>query len=339
MRITRPRLSALTIVTASLLVAPRPCLSQATSSTSLLRAEADIPLPGGTTRFDYQSLDATTGRLFISHMGDGAVVVFDTKQSKVIANVPGFPVVTGVLAVPSLKRLYASVTKNHEIAVMDTENLQVVARIKDGEFPDGLAYSPETQKLFVSDESGAVDSVIDVTTNQKKNAIAMGGEVGNTQYDATSHLVYACVQTRNELVAIDPVSETIKSRYALREADHPHGFYIDDQHGKAYISCQGNNKLLVFDLTTHQVEDVFAIGEDPDVLAYDRGLNLLYVACEGGVVSMFKCDGRKLQKLGDVPVGPNCHTVAVDSDTHRVYFPLKNVNGRPVLRVMVPQVQ
>lgn len=30
------------------------------------------------------------------------------------------------------------------------------------------------------------------------------------------------------------------------------------------------------------------------------------------------------------------HSVAVDPQTHRVYFPLQNVNGHGVLRIMAP---
>src|SRR5205823_3356779 len=41
---------------------------------NLLKTIADVPLPGGTTRFDYQSLDPSTGYLYLSHMGDGTVV-------------------------------------------------------------------------------------------------------------------------------------------------------------------------------------------------------------------------------------------------------------------------
>jgi len=33
-------------------------------------------IPGGATRFDYQSFDPSTNRLYLSHMGDGDVVVF-----------------------------------------------------------------------------------------------------------------------------------------------------------------------------------------------------------------------------------------------------------------------
>ena len=310
--------------------------SEAVTAQGFLKTVADVRLPGGTTRFDYQSLDPKSGRLYLSHMGDGNVVVFDTKTNKVVANIPGFPVVTGVLVVPALKSVYASVTRNHEVAVLDTERLVVSKRIKDGKFPDGLAYSPETQKVFVSDEAGGVETVIDTKRNERVNAIEMGGEVGNTQYDPVSHLIYACVQTRNELVEINPETDKIQARYHLSVGDHPHGFYIDDQNGKAYIACEGDNKLLVFDMKNHSVENVFSVAAGPDVLAFDRGLQLLYVACESGEVSLFRYSSGKLEKVGNVNVGPNSHSVSVDSETHRAYFPLKNVNGSPILRIMTP---
>ncbi len=307
-----------------------------TNAQSFLKPVADIRLAGGPTRFDYQSLDPTTGRLYLSHMGDGSVVVFDTQGNKVIGNIPALPTVTGVLLVPSVKTLYASVAGNHEIAVIDPERLVVTKRIPNGKFPDGLAYSPETHKLFVSDESGGVETVIDVRTNERIDTIKMGGEVGNTQYDSSSHLVYACVQTRNELVEINPETDKVQARYPLPGSEHPHGFYIDAEHAKAYIACEGNNKLLVFNMKTHAIEAAFPLGDGPDVLAFDRGLQLLYVACESGVVSVFKCGDNQMRKIGDLDVGPNSHTVSVDPKTHKVYFPLKNVNGTPLLRIMVP---
>src|ERR1700758_1724653 len=310
--------------------------SEVIKAQSFLKSVADVQLPGGTTRFDYQSLDPKTGRLYISHMGDGNVVVFDTKTNKVVANIPGFPVVTGVLVVPALKSVYASVTHNHEVAVLDTEKLAVTKRIKDGKFPDGLAYSPETHKVFVSDEAGGVETVIDTQRNERVNTIQMGGDVGNTQYDPVSHLIYACLQTRNELVEINPETDKIQARYDLSGGEHPHGFYIDDQNGKAYIACEGDNKLLVFDMKNHSVENVLPVADGPDVLAFDRGLQLLYVACESGAVSLFRCSSGKLEEVGNVKVGPNSHSVSVDSETHRAFFPLKNVDGSPILRIMTP---
>src|SRR6266853_5275621 len=43
----------------------------------LLKVLADIPLTGGTTRLDYQSLDSASGRLYIAHLGSDLVTVVD----------------------------------------------------------------------------------------------------------------------------------------------------------------------------------------------------------------------------------------------------------------------
>jgi len=64
-------------------------------------------LPGGTARFDYQSLDDASGRLYVAHMGAGQVVVFDTGTRQVLTVIDGLPQVTGVWVVPELDRLYA----------------------------------------------------------------------------------------------------------------------------------------------------------------------------------------------------------------------------------------
>src|SRR2546430_9890890 len=72
----------------------------ASTAEAPLRVVADVPLPGSASRFDYQSLEPASGRLFISHMGAGQLVAFDVRAGRVIANLDGFPTVTGVLAVP-----------------------------------------------------------------------------------------------------------------------------------------------------------------------------------------------------------------------------------------------
>src|SRR2546426_11107243 len=71
----------------------------ASTAEAPLRMVADVPLPGSASRFDYQSLELTSGRLFMSHMGAGQLVVFDVRAGRVIANLDGFPTVTGVVAV------------------------------------------------------------------------------------------------------------------------------------------------------------------------------------------------------------------------------------------------
>ncbi|MGH8306422.1 MAG: hypothetical protein ACRETG_12520, partial [Steroidobacteraceae bacterium] len=75
----------------------------------------------------------------------------------------------------------------------------------------------------------------------------------------------------------------------------------------------------------------------PDVLAYDSALGYLYVAAESGVVSIFRIRGKQVEKVADTNLGPNAHVVAADPETHDSYYPLKDVGGRTVLRIMRPR--
>ena len=305
------------------------------SNDAPLKRIAVIPLPGPTNRFDYQSIDPTTGRLYLSHMGDGRLVVIDTASNKVIANLDGYKTETGILAVPEEGKVYASAAGDHQVVVTDMKTLKPLARVGGADFPDGIAYVPKLRKIFVSDEDGGIDLVIDARTNESLGRIELGGEAGNTHYDPVGDRIWVAVQTKNEMVEIDPSSQKIVARHALAGSDHPHGFFIDAKRRLAYISCEGNNKLIVADIPTMQVRQTFDVTDGPDVLAMDDALGRLYVACEGGAVDVFQVTAQGLKHLGDFHAA-NAHTVSVNEKTHRVYIALKNVGGKPEMWVLEP---
>lgn len=295
---------------------------------------ADLPLPGDTSRFDYQSYDPRAHRLYLAHLGAGVVLVVDTQKRAVVGTVPDVRGVHGVLVVPDLGRVYASATDRNEVAVIDATSLAVIASAPGGDYPDGLAYDPEVGKVYVSDESGQTDTVIDTRTNQRVATIPLGGEVGNTQYDPAIHRVYAAVQTRNQIVAIDPATDRVVERLDTPGCEEPHGLLIDPERHLAFAACQGNAKLAVLDMTTGQVTALHDVGDNPDVLAFDPGLRRLYVAAESGVLAVFDEDGNGpgLREVARGFAAANAHSVVVDPDTHHIYLPLQNLDGHPVLR-------
>lgn len=309
----------------------------AAAARGALKVVGDLPLPGAANRFDYQSVDPATRRLYISHMNSGRLVVFDLDSARVIREVEGVDRATGVLAVPARHAIYVSAAGRHALTVIDDRTLKIAAVIDGIRFPDGIAYAPREQKVFVSDEAGSADVVIDARTNQKRSTIALAGEAGNTHYDSVSHCVLVAVQTKNQLVAIDPATERIVERYALPGFDEPHGFAIDEAGRLAFVTNQGNATLQVVDLRTMRTLATHRVGGEPDVLAWDAEWRLLYVASEGGVLSSFAIEGSALHALPEIHIA-HAHTVAVDPKTHRVYLPLENVNGRPVLRVLAPTI-
>jgi DNA-binding beta-propeller fold protein YncE len=297
------------------------------------RVVADVPLPGRAARFDYQSLDATTGRLWIAHMGAGEVLAFDVRTRQVSARVPDMPGATGVLAVPSLQRVFVSLSGSREIAVLDARNGEVLARLPGGGFPDGLAYAPASHRVFVSDEHGRRELVIDASRLKSRPPIPAGGEVGNTQYDSVSGHVWIAVQTRDELAAIDPVSDSIVRRITVPGVERPHGFLIDAPHRLAYVAGEGNARLGVVDLGSGRVVRTYALPDDPDVLAMDPLSRRLFVAAESGAIAAFDIRSDSLVPLPTYQA-PHAHSVAVDPATHLLYVPLEDLSGRPVLRIM-----
>jgi YVTN family beta-propeller protein len=329
--------AALAIVTLSYFSNSPTSKGEAFKASNLpLQKVADVPLGGDTTRFDYESFDSSRHLLFIAHLGDSEVVVFNTEMSRVVGRVANVSSVHGVLAIPELGRVYASATGANKVVAIDMATLGITARIPTGAYPDGMAYAPDAHKLYVSDETGGTVTVIDVLSNRRIGTISLGGEAGNTQYDPTSKHIFVNVQTRNQLFEIDPASDQIVARIDVPGARGNHGLLIDAAQRLAFIACEGNDWLVVLDMRTMRVASSFEVGKDPDVLAYDPSFHLLYVAGEAGVVSMFRVEAAAVSKLGEGLLGPNAHVVAVDPETHRSYFPLKNLGGRTILRILEP---
>ena len=310
--------------------------AQSAGSTSkVLTKVADIPMPGPAVRFDYQTFDPSSGRLYIAHMNADQLVVFDTLKRQVIANLDGFKRVHGVTAAPEIHRVYASVTGDHQVAALNTDALKVVGTAGPINYPDGLAYAPKQNKVFVSDEHGQVDAVIDAKSNKLITKIPLGGGAGNTVYDPISGHILVAVHSVNLLVAIDPATDKIISRTSLAGIENPHGIALNVAGRVAFVAGEENHSLAMVDLDKMKIVSTYQVGEDPDVLAFDPSLKRLYVSSESGTVNVFQSLRRSLVLLGTFTM-PHAHTVSVDPKTHFVYFPLENVEGHPLLRIMKP---
>ena len=305
----------------------------AAAAAPVLTTVADVALPGPAARFDYQSFDLRSDRLYIAHMGAGQIVVFNVKTRRVEGTIDSVPGVTGVWAVPDLGHVYASVTGLHNVAVIDPGSLKVLARLGTIGFPDGIAYAPDQGKVYVSDEAGGGELVIDARAGRVAGTIRLDGEAGNTVYDPGSRCILVAVQTLNQVFVIDPASDRILGRFELQGGARPHGMAIDAARRLAFVANEGDARLLTVNLRNMKVIGATAVGRGPDVLAFDPGWQRLYVASEIGTVSVFSVAGAGLVREGDIHI-PNAHSVAVDPRSHLVYLPLENVGGRPLLRIM-----
>jgi DNA-binding beta-propeller fold protein YncE len=222
------------------------------------------------------------------------------------------------------------------VLTLDEDTRAVLSRAPTGDYPDGLAYDPTTQRVWVTNETGGTETVLDTTTGQVVATVDVGGDAGNVAYDPAGRILVA-VQSRDQVVVVDPNTFTVTQRIDIPGCQHPHGLTLDADHRVGFIACDGNATLHTLDLDTYQTSNPQQVGDTPDVLAFDPGNARLYVAAESGTVTVLTENNRQLTVLGRDHLADGAHVVAVDPTTHRTYYPIaQGPDDHPQLLVQAP---
>ena len=298
-------------------------------------AEFDLPGPPG-KRFDYLTIDPDDHYLLSAHLAAGQTYVIDLRTNKVVATVADTPGAEGVEYVPALKKFYTSNAGDNTIGVVDLRQMKVVKKLPTERKPDGSAYAAPFHKLYVSDERGKAEAIVDVTKDEIVKTLHFNSETGMPQYDPVARKVYVNLQDENIFAVIDPASDEVTGRYPVGRCKGNHGMTLDPEHHRAFLSCEENNLMTVFDLDKHEPIAVLPMADGPDVIKFDSGLQRIYAACYSGAISVFhQDDPQHYRKLEDFKVPHAVHSLAVDPETHRVYTPEQEENGKPVARMVV----
>jgi DNA-binding beta-propeller fold protein YncE len=298
-------------------------------------AKFDLPGPSG-KRFDYLTIDEDDHYLISAHLAAGQTYVIDLGTNKVVATVTDTPGAEGVEYVAELKKFYTSNAGDNTIGVVDLKLMKVVKKLPTEKKPDGSTYAGPFHKLYVSDERGKAEAIVDVTKNVIIKTLHFDSETGMPQYDPVARKVYVNLQDQNIFAVIDPVTDEVVGRYPVGRCKGNHGMAVDPEHHRAFLSCEGNNLMTVFDLDKNQPIAFLPMADDPDVIRFDPGLNRIYAACYSGAISVFRQDDpNHYRKLEDFLVQHAVHSLAIDLSTHRVYAPEQEEDHKPVARMVV----
>ena len=308
----------------------------ATSGQTLKQAtKFDVPRPGG-KRFDYLTIDEDDHYLLSAHLAADQTYIIDLGTNKVIATITDTPGAEGIEYVPELKKFYTSNAHDNTIGVVDLKQMKVVKKLKTEAKPDGSTYAAPFHKLYVSDERGKAEAVVDVQKDEIINTLHFDSETGMPQYDPVALKVYVNLQDQNIFAVIDPATDTVVGRYPVEKCEGNHGMALDPEHHRAFLSCEGNQLMTVFDLDKHAPIVFLKMPGGPDMIKFDPGLGRIYVACYSGAIAVFhQDDPDHYRKLEDFHVQHAVHTLAVDLKTHRVYTPEQEEDGKPVARMVV----
>ncbi len=298
-------------------------------------AQVEFPGPKG-KRFDYVTIDPDDHFVIVAHMHGNKTYFVDTRTNQLAATITDTPGVEGVEYVPDGKKVYTSNSGDNTIGVIDIGQRKVIKKLKTEAKPDGSTYAAPFHKLYVSDERGKAEAIVDVRTDTIVKTLHFDSETGMPQYDPVAKLVYVNLQDTERFAVIDPQDDRVIAQYPVAGCRGNHGMALVPQQRRAFLVCEGNNLLAIFDLEKHAVVQILPLPEGGDVVKADPGRGRVFVACySGAIVAIQALSSGQYKKVVDALVEKRVHSLAIDPETGYLYVPEEQEKGAPTSRLIV----
>ena len=271
---------------------------------------------GGEGGWDYLTADATARRLYISR--GTHVIVLDLDSGKNVGDIPDTPGVHGIALAPELGRGFTSNGREGTVSIFDIKTLRLITKVKVGDNPDAILYDPATKRVFTFNGRSHDSSAIDAGSGKVLGTIPLDGKPEFAASDAKGE-IFANIEDKSELVAIDPSKLEVKSKWPLAPCTEPSGLSIDRKHRRLFVGCD-NKMMAVVDADSGKVLATPAIGEGVDATAFDDETKLAFASCGEGVLTAVKEESAdKFNVAESVKTQQGARTMALDTKTHNVF--------------------
>ena len=289
---------------------------------------------GGEGGWDYLALDQAAQHLYVSR--SDRVMVLDIARmpsmakSSVVGEIDGLSGVHGIALADDLHKGFISNGRAGTVTVFDPATLKVeqtiAVKAKD---PDGIVYDPYSHRVFTFNGDSNDASVIDAKSGKLLGHVALPGGPEFPVSDGHGH-VFDNIESKNELVEIDPVAMKVTATWPLKDCDSPSGLAIDVAHHRLFSVCQNRIMAVTDSSNGRQVASV-PIGEGPDAARYDarRGLVFSSNGHSGTLTVVREITPDRYDVLANVPTQKSARTMALDEATGRVYLSAAELGPRP----------
>jgi YVTN family beta-propeller protein len=284
-----------------------------------LRFEGHIELPahrepGG---FDHAAVHHGRRRLYVAHTINDALDVIDLDRQAYAGSIEGLDGVAGALVSEELDLVFSSDRGAGTVSVIDPGSEEIRATIRVGERPNGVAIDPRRRRLLAATVAEPYTlAVVELDAGAVRASIPAPGRTRWAVYDPVADAFFVNIADPPAIVMIDGADPTRIARTIPIPAVGPHGLDVDAE-GRLFCASDAG-QLLILEPPVYGVVADLPLSGSPDVIFLDRVLDHLYVAIgEPGVIDVF--DVRHARHLETVATERGAHTLALDSDQHRVY--------------------
>jgi len=295
-------------------------LLSAGASASAYQVEQQFPI-GGSGSYDYVRYDAAGHRLFLSHQDKVEVVNADT--GALLGQIAGLHGVHGIALAPDLNKGFISNGLDGTVAVFDPRTLQVTASIKTGgEKPDAIEYDAASHLIVVSNGHSNNETLIDARTNAVLHLISLPGNPESIAFDGRGHAVVN-VESHNSVAQIDLATGTVLHDWPVGPGEGPTGLAVDRQTRRAFVSCGGNEKLVVLALDTGAQIAVLPVGDDSDAVTFNPDTGEVFSSNRDGTLTVIHQDDADHFRVADtVKTQFGAKTMALDPAGRRLFLPV-----------------
>jgi DNA-binding beta-propeller fold protein YncE len=314
----------------------------APSQSSSIRFDGFIILPRRTSLsvLDYMILNGRD--LFVTGTSIGSLfkVKIDPNErgtGKAVMELTGAPGVHGVAVVPSKGIAFFTKGGDNTVGVLDPATFRLVGSIPVADDPDAILYAERANLVYVANGDAKVATLIDPDKRATVGVIQLGGKPEFPAIDSRDGLLYQNLKDTDSVVAVDLIQRAVVGRWPLKPCKGPSGMAIDSEHRRLFSVCSGNAMLVVFDLTLRRLITTIEIGSKPDSVAFDQVVQRIYTAGVGGKLSVIQQNNPdSYQVLENISTHYGAHTLALDTESHKVYVAYASLLTCPRIAVFSP---
>jgi YVTN family beta-propeller protein len=166
---------------------------------------------------------------------------------------------------PDDKLIFASSTLDGTLVVLDLAKGEIERLIRSGRDPEGLAVSPDGKEVWAANSLQQTIAVIDVATRRRVAELKCLGSPAQVRF--TSDSSRAIVVMRDAGLAIFDRAKRVELK-RFEVGNLPVELTLDDTDQIAYVVCTEGASVSVVDLAAHKVLRTFAVGANPEGIAY-----------------------------------------------------------------------
>jgi DNA-binding beta-propeller fold protein YncE len=287
--------------------------------------------PGGDEYYDYITVDAEARRVYVSHGTE--VVVLNADNYAVVGKIEGLSRSHGIALAKELGKGFISDGDSRpgatvqQVVFFDLKTLKVTGKVSTGQpDTDAIIYEPVSKHIFTFNGDSHNATVIDP---EKQAVIATIDLVGKVEFPAVDGkgMLYDNNPEKNDVVAIDTRTNTIKARWPTAPEGQPTSMAIDQKTRRLFSAGRGPQFVTMMDADNGKVLASYPISAGVDANAFEPATGLLFVSTREGMLHIYHEDSPdKLSEVQTLKTEYGAKTCQVDPKTHRVFLSTSDFN-------------